>query len=205
LAHSYATQKGYFAMNTPAHLLIGAAAFGQGGDRRVIWAALVGALLPDLSLYLLAGISLTILNIPANVVFGELYFSDLWQQIFAIDNSFVIWGALLAVAIWRRSPWALALTSAALLHLALDFPLHHDDGRPHFWPLSNWVFESPVSYWDRGHGALWVAPMEAALSVICAIVLWWRRLGWMLGLLISLLLVAELMVARVWVFVFSGE
>ncbi len=191
-------------MNTPAHLLIGAAVFSKGGERRLILAALVGALLPDLSLYVLAGVSLQILNIPPRVVFDELYFSDLWQGIFAVDNSFLIWGALLALALWRKSGWAIALTSAALLHLALDFPLHHDDGRPHFWPLTTWVFESPISYWDRAQGALWIAPLEAALSVIAAIVIWWRRPGWALSILMALLLAAELMVARVWMFVFSG-
>lgn len=43
------------AVNTPAHLLLGLAAFGRPGDRRVSGAALAGALVPDLSLYLLAG------------------------------------------------------------------------------------------------------------------------------------------------------
>ncbi|MFK7837052.1 MAG: cobalamin biosynthesis protein CobQ [Sulfitobacter sp.] len=191
-------------MNTPAHLLLGAAAFGKKGERKLVWAALIGALLPDLSLYILAGVSLQLLNIPARVVFDELYFSGLWQQIFAIDNSFVVWGMLLALALWRKSAWASVLCSAALLHLALDFPLHHDDGRPHFWPISGWVFESPVSYWDRNHGAGIVAPIGAALAVVAAIVLWVRRPGWILSGLFVALLAAELMVARVWMFVFSS-
>lgn len=192
-------------MNTPAHLLLGAAAFGRPAERRIIWAAMAGGLLPDLSLYLLAGASLFLLNIPPQVVFNELYFSDLWQQIFAIDNSFLVWGALLGLAIWRRSAWAIALCAAALLHIALDFPLHHDDGRPHFWPLSGWVFESPVSYWDRNHGADIVGPIGAALAVISAVVLWRRRPGWILSLLILALLVAELRVAYVWMFVFMDS
>ncbi|MEP5728136.1 MAG: cobalamin biosynthesis protein CobQ [Sulfitobacter sp.] len=191
-------------MNTPTHLLLGAAVFGRGGERKLIWAAVIGALLPDLSLYLLAGISLRVLNIPPSRVFDELYFSDLWQGIFAIDNSFIVWGVVLAFAIWRRKGWLIALTSAALLHLALDFPLHHDDGRAHFWPLSNWIYESPVSYWDRGHGAHIVAPIGAALAVASAAVLWWRKPGWVLSVLFGILLAAELMVARVWMFVFSG-
>ena len=191
-------------MNTPAHLLLGAAAFGRGGQRRLIWAAMAGGLLPDLSLYVLAGVSLAILQIPPRVVFDELYFSDLWQGIFALDNSFIVWGALLGLALWLRRGWAIALTSAALLHLALDFPLHHDDGRPHFWPLSDWVFESPVSYWDRGHHALWVAPVEATVSVISALWLWWLRPGWVLSILIGLLLLAELRTATVWMFIFAS-
>ncbi|MFC6637418.1 cobalamin biosynthesis protein CobQ [Sulfitobacter sediminilitoris] len=139
-------------MNTPVPLLLGAAALAKGGDRKLIWAALVGALLPDLSLYLLAGTALYVLNIPAQIVFDQLYFSELWQTVFAVDNSFLVWGILLGFAIWQRIDWAIVLTGAALLHLTLDFPLHHDDGRPHFWPITSWVFESPVSYWDRSRG-----------------------------------------------------
>lgn len=41
-------------MNTPAHLIIGLAAFGKPGAPRVTAAALAGAMIPDLSLYLLA-------------------------------------------------------------------------------------------------------------------------------------------------------
>ena len=90
-------------MNTPAHLLIGAAVFGRPATSRILGSALIGAMLPDLSLYLMAGVSLILLKIPPETVFGELYFSDAWQMVFAIDNSFLIWLGLLALAIWRRS------------------------------------------------------------------------------------------------------
>ena len=189
-------------MNTPAHLLIGAAAFGASGQVRLFMAAFVGALLPDLSLYLMAGVALFVLGIPPSIVFIDLYFSDNWQTVFAIDNSFVMWGLLCGVAVWRRSAWAIALTGAALLHLVFDFPLHHDDGRPHFWPLSWWVFESPVSYWDRGHHAAWVAPIEAAMATTAAIVLWRRALPiWALAV-VTVLLLAEIWVVRQWLFFF---
>ena len=189
-------------MNTPAHLVLGAAVMARPCTRPLIWVAMLGGLLPDLSLYLLAGVSLTILQIPPARVFNELYFSDLWQGIFAVDNSFIIWGALLGLAIWTQRRWAVVLCSAALLHLALDFPLHHDDGRPHFWPLSDWVFESPVSYWDRQHGAGWVAPIEAAAVVIAAISIWMRRPGVVLSVIFAVLVLAELFVVRSWLFTF---
>ncbi|WP_342666391.1 cobalamin biosynthesis protein CobQ [Tateyamaria sp. ANG-S1] len=182
--------------------MIGAAAFGQGADKRVFVAALGGALLPDLSLYVMAGVSLYILGIPPSVVFNDLYFSDSWQTVFAIDNSFVIWGVLLAIAIWRKSDWAVALTGAALLHLALDFPLHHDDGRPHFWPISNWVFESPVSYWDTKHGASVLAPLEAGVATVAVVVLWRRALPLWASGIVLLLLLAEFWIVRQWLFFF---
>lgn len=192
-------------MNTPAHLLIGAAVMGRKSTRPVVWAAIAGALLPDLSLYLLAGSALYIFGIAPQVVFDELYFSDNWQMIFAIDNSFLIWGGLFAVALWRGAPWAIALTGAGLLHLCFDFPLHHDDGRAHFWPLTGWVFESPLSYWDRDHGAMWLAPVEAVAASLAAITLWQRRFGWGLLVLITLLLLAEIWIVRQWLFFFTDS
>ncbi|WP_370228742.1 cobalamin biosynthesis protein CobQ [Cognatishimia sp.] len=165
-------------MNTPAHILIGWAAFARKGDKRVVAAAILGGLAPDLSLYLLAGVSLFIVNIPANVVFGELYFSPAWQTIFSIDNSFIVWGILLGLALYRKSAGGIALCAAAILHLVLDFPLHHDDGRAHFWPLSSWIYESPVSYWDRDHHAGFVAPVAAVLATVSGIAIIredWRR------------------------------
>jgi len=138
-------------VNTPAHLIFGFAAFGRPGAPRVTTAAVMGALLPDLSLYLMAGTALTVLGIPAQRVFDELYFSDAWQTVFAIDNSFVLWGALLGAAVYIGSAVLRALAGAGLLHIATDFALHHDDGRAHVWPFSDWPFESPGSSWDSSH------------------------------------------------------
>jgi len=189
-------------MNTPAHLLLGAAVFGRKPPRGVIWAAMLGGLLPDLSLYVLAGGSMFLLGISPQRVFNELYFSDAWQTIFAIDNSFLIWGVLLALAIWAQRSWAIALCSAALLHIACDLPLHHDDGRAHFWPLSNWVFESPLSYWDTRHGAAYVAPLEAVLATVAAIAIWLYRPGIAMSLAALALLILEYRTVYSWLFTF---
>ncbi|RLK10118.1 hypothetical protein [Ruegeria conchae] len=88
-------------MNTPAHLLIGAAAFARPAQGAALCAALLGSVLPDLSLYVMASASLYILNIPAQVVFDQLYFSPAWQTVFAVDNSFFVWGTALGLGLWR--------------------------------------------------------------------------------------------------------
>ena len=80
-------------MNTPAHLVLGAAIFARPARTGFLWAALLGGLAPDLSLYLMAGVSLIVLQIPPQVVFDELYFSAAWQTVFAIDNSVFVWSA----------------------------------------------------------------------------------------------------------------
>lgn len=93
---------------------------------------------------------------------------------FAVDNSLVVWGLVLAAGLWLRRAAPTALGAAAVLHLALDLALHNDDARRHLWPLSDWVFVSPVSYWDRDHFGAVVGPIELVLTVgLCA---WlWRR------------------------------
>ncbi len=189
-------------MNTPAHLLIGAAAFARPARGRILWAAVLGSLLPDLSLYLMAGVSLHILNIPPHVVFDELYFSPQWQTVFAIDNSFILWGLALALGLWRGWQVLTVAASAGLLHIMMDFGLHAGDGRPHFWPLSDWVFHSPVSYWDTSHHSIWVMPVSIALCVGSYVVLWSRGLSLSAKLFFALLLAAEIWVARQWVLFF---
>ncbi|WP_037310276.1 hypothetical protein [Ruegeria halocynthiae] len=189
-------------MNTPAHLLIGAAAFARPAQGRILWAAVIGSLLPDLSLYVMAGVSLYVLGIPAQVVFDQLYFSPAWQTVFAIDNSFILWGSALLVGLWRGWRVLTVAASAGFLHLAMDFMLHAGDGRPQFWPLSDWVFDSPISYWDSSHHALWVAPVSVAICAGLYVILLNRGLSLSAKLFFAMLLGAEIWVARQWLLFF---
>ncbi len=189
-------------MNTPAHLLFAGALFGKKNTPRLTWFAMLGGLMPDLSLYLLAGSSLFILGYSPQVVFDELYFSDLWQTIFSVDNSFLIWGGVLLLGVCRKRPALTAFSAGALLHIAFDFPLHHDDGRAHFWPISSWVFESPVSYWDRSHHASWVQPLETSLACIAAIFCWRQSHSILLRLVVSALILMQVFASGLWQFIF---
>lgn len=119
-------------MNTPAHLIFGMVAFGNPNRVAVTAAAAIGALIPDASLYALSRWELLVKGTSPSIVFGQMYYGEAWQSIFRIDNSFVIWGIILGLAGMLRSPVVLAMAGAALLHLALDFPLHNDDARAHF-------------------------------------------------------------------------
>ncbi len=164
-------------MNTPTHILVGAAAFARPHKPWVTIAALLGGLVPDISLYVLAGWALFVQGIPPGIVFGTMYFSPEWMRVFSIDHGFLTWGAVLAFGIWLKRDWLLAFAGAGLLHAASDFLLHHDDARPQFWPLTDWVFKSPVSYWDSRYYGNIVAPLELALAFFMCIVLWRRFQG----------------------------
>ena len=189
-------------MNTPAHLIFGAAAFAHEKRRGSFTAAVLGGLAPDLSLYLMVSVSIFVLGVPAETVFREFYYSDAWQSVFAVDNSFIVWGAFLAVALWRKWRLLAIFAAAGLLHLAFDFPLHTHDARQHFWPLTDWVFFSPVSYWDsRAHAGI-VGPVELTMSVGLSILLLARFRSWIVRSFVCLLLAAELLSSGIWRFVF---
>lgn len=191
-------------MNTPAHLIFGLAAFGKADRPALTGAALAGAMIPDLSLYLLAGWHLQVLGTAPEVVFGELYFSDAWQSIFRIDNSMILWGIALVIGVMARSGVMIALCGAALLHLGLDFLLHNDDGRAHFWPVSNWIFQSPVSYWDPDHYGNIFGPLEVVASLIACAFLWRRYAGGLMRSLIVLLGLMEFVPVIMFTLMFAG-
>ena len=191
-------------MNTPAHLIIGAAAFARPDARRVTAAALAGALVPDLSLWLLSAHALYVQGIAPRVVFDQLYFSESWQAVFRVDNAILLWGLLFGAGAWLRRDALTAFGGAGLLHVLTDLPLHHDDGRPHFWPLSNHVFRSPVSYWDDAHHAALVGPAEGLLALALCLLLWRRFRGLGARVLILLAALAEMLPTLFWRLVFSA-
>lgn len=150
-------------MNTPSHMLIGAAFFARRDRPRTTLAAFAGGLAPDLSLFLMVGWAVFFAGASWHDVFGELYSSDAWQRVFAVDHSLPLWTALALVARLAAAPALLAFAGSGLAHAATDLLLHHDDARRQLWPLSDWVFRSPVSYWDPRHHGDVVAPLEALL------------------------------------------
>ena len=191
-------------MNTPAHLIIGAAAFSKPEAARLNVAALTGALLPDFSLYFMVFWNGYIKGMSANEIFGEQYFSAYWQRVFSIDNSIPLWVAGFLIALLLKRHIFMAFFGAGLLHLLLDFPLHHDDGRAHFWPFSNWIFESPLSYWDSAHYGGIVGPIEGLLCLVLLVVLWRRFEGYFAKALILLAGCLEMVPAIVFPIWFSN-
>jgi len=75
---------------------------------------------------------------------------------------------------WRaRMQVMMVFFASMLMHSLFDFPLHHNDAHRHFWPLSDFRFASPVSYWDPAYYGQWMAPLE--LIVVLAGGAWLLR------------------------------
>lgn len=189
-------------MNTPTHLLVGAAAFARPGGAWINTAAVIGSVTPDLSLFFMVFWNGVVLERAPQQIFGEDYFSPFWQSVFAVDNSALLYAALVLTGWLLRNavigPPLIAFAGAALLHIALDLPVHHDDGRPHFWPLSDWVYVSPISYWDPARYGAWVSLAETALFVALAAVLWRRFEAVAVRLVLALAAVTQLGVQIAW-------
>jgi len=168
-------------MQTPTHLLVAAAALARPAetsrDRWVNAAVLIGALLPDLSIYILFAWARFMAGYSEAELWSEIYWQEPWQSLGAISNSFPVFAALALAAAVLKQRWLLFLAIAALLHLALDFPLHHDDAHIHFWPLSDWRFESPISYWDDRHFGDVVIWVERIFGLVLTVMLWRRFTG----------------------------
>lgn len=160
-------------MQTPTHMLVAAAVLARPGDRARNIALAMGALLPDLSIYILFAWS-KFTGVPELEVWKKIYWQEPWQTWSAISNSFPLWGAVLVIGIATRRTWIWALAAAATIHLCLDFPVHHDDAHKHFWPLTDWRFYSPFSYWDPAHHSGLVSALEIALGTLCIVALWRR-------------------------------
>jgi len=161
-------------MNTPSHLIINLAILRQGQAPAATWPILLGAFAPDAALFGFYGWAKLVQRLPEAVIWTEAYYRQAWQHIFAVGNSIPLALAGLGGSLILQRPLAAAFFASMLLHHLGDLPLHHDDAHRHFWPLSDWRFISPVSYWDRNHWGAVGALIELVLLAVAVGVLWSR-------------------------------
>lgn len=180
-------------MNTPAHALLAVALAGKPEARGRNTALIIGALFPDLMMFVMVGWERWFNKLSLEEIFRDAYFSDFWQEIFAINNSAPVFAVLLVLGLALRIEWLWAFGLAALVHVICDLPLHHDDGHPHFWPLTDWIYVSPVSYWDPNHHGFAAGVVEAGLSVALAVILLYRFAGPLARIAIVAVLAIELL------------
>lgn len=167
-------------MMTPTHVVIGAALLAKPGADLRNWAAIAGSLAPDLSVYAMFALGRLAWGLTdADLWPGPtgLYWQEPWQTLSAISNSFPLFLALLAIGLLLKREVIWVFAAAALVHLAGDFPVHHDDAHIHFWPFSDWRFRSPVSYWNPAYNGDVFSKLELAASILLMLWLWWRFTG----------------------------
>lgn len=157
-------------MHTPGHVLLNLAMLGSvlGHESAVI----AGAILPDLpivALYLRERARGT----PPETIWSVCYQRKHWLAIIHGAHSVPL--AMIGVGLcWlAHLPSLLAFFLSVLGHAFCDLPLHVHDAHRHFFPLSDYRFISPWSYWDvRYHGRS-VALIEALLVFLCSLYIYW--------------------------------
>lgn len=131
------------------------------------------------------------LRVSLEHVFDDLYFTDPWwklaNNLLQSPVMLLLWFGV-AVLLRRRSPElgrrALWFLAGVALHVAVDIPVHHDDGPLVLFPF-DWEtrIQSPISYWDPEHYGGVVGAIEYAAMLGMTLYLlryhvrgWWRRL-----------------------------
>ncbi len=193
-------------MNTQTHLLLASAALTKRGELARNYAIVIGAFLPDLPVFALFAIAKAA-GYSDFQIFDDLYFREEMRNVMGIFNSFFV-AALIGFSGWLlRSKWfgwpMIWFAAALTIHAATDLPVHVDDGHRHFWPLSNFVFASPVSYWNPAYHGHVASLVEAALGIICALVIWRRfPVNW-IRVLCGLAMAAYVAIPVFWIWTFS--
>lgn len=149
-------------MNTPSHSILNLALLGtiSPGFNSAI---ALGAIAPDLPIFVFYFVVRAIEKRPKEKIWSEAYYEPFWQNCVAFGHSVPL--AVLGLLLCLYNGWqpGTLFFSSAILHSCLDFPLHNDDAHRHFFPISNYRFISPVSYWDPRHYGNIAASIEFLL------------------------------------------
>jgi hypothetical protein len=156
-------------MNTPSHAILNLVIFNQQVQNQASYAILIGAILPDLPIFWFYFLMKFVYRLPMSQVWSEVYYQPFWQGIISTFHSIPL--ALLGVLIAHLLGWKTLEIGfwSMVLHSLLDLPVHNNDAHRHFFPLSNYRFISPISYWDRKHYGGIVALVEISLVLLASI------------------------------------
>lgn len=172
-------------MNTPAHAIFNLALLGR--PQKPQWNPLIvwGALIPDLAMFGFYFWLKLVVDMPESQIWRTEYYRPAWQLLFDIFNSIPLALLGFGVMIYARRTGIALLFASIVLHCLEDLPVHNDDAHRHFWPLSNFRFESPVSYWDPDHYGAIASRVELVLMLAASVYVFSRvRSRWAKALLI---------------------
>ena len=152
-------------MNTPAHIVVNLLVLGKEETKGAIAPAAVGGLLPDLPMMVFYVHAKIFSGISEQVIWNHTYHAAGWQTFFDLFNSLPLIALGYTGARLAGGKRLAVLFAGMALHCLGDLLLHHDDAHRHLFPLSDWRFSSPVSYWDPQHFGHIAGPLEAAAVV----------------------------------------
>ena len=169
-------------MNTPSHVVYALVLLGRPARPELLAPIAIGSLVPDAPMFVFYGVERWLHGRPPSWLWSVGYFEPGWQSFFDLFNSLPLIGVGALVALGLRSQRALMFFAAMAFHCLCDLLVHHDDAHRHFYPLSDWRFESPISYWDALHYGAWMGGLEIVLGAAACALLWRSHsLRWVRG------------------------
>ena len=198
-------------MNTQSHVLLAVALFTRSGvgNRARNTAAIVGGFLPDLPIFIMFLWS-KIQGVPEKIVWETWYFNPPWQTVIDASHSIPIYWLLIMVSVFlvksggRKYDYGIVLvifSLSALTHIAGDFFLHAVDGHAHFWPLSDWRYSSPVSYWDPRYYGEYFLILEIIVGLYLCVILYRRFRGKFVRGILLLAMLSYILVPAYFIFI----
>ncbi len=182
-------------MNTPAHAALNLLVLGR--TERDALPVAIGAIAPDLPMLVFYAWERLVRGVPESAIWSQRYFDPGWQTVFDTSHSIPL--LLIGLALVYVTSRVAGRTGQSgpqrfiglflgsmVIHALADLPLHREDAHRHFFPLSDWRFVSPVSYWDPRHFGVYAGIGEIVLVVGASIFLYRRYRGrgrWIIGVL----------------------
>jgi len=151
--------------------MINLAVLGRKESPKLQGAVIAGAILPDFPMFLFYFVEKVWNGSAEHVIWSQNYYLNSWQNFFDFFNSLPLMGLGLALSVIRKSKAGMLFFFSMILHVCGDFFLHHEDAHRHFFPFSDWKFNSPISYWDpRYHGTV-LSLIEITVVILSAAIL----------------------------------
>lgn len=162
-------------MGTQSHVVLNIALLSKRNKPFLHYYAFIGAVLPDLPMFIFFAVETFIRKTPQREIWGSRYFMEAWQTFFDLFNAIPLILIVLGIGYYLLNSEKIVVCAwSMLLHCGFDFITHHDDGHHHFFPLSDFVFESPISYWDRDHYGDIIVPIERLVMLAASVYLFPR-------------------------------
>lgn len=155
-------------MQTVGHVILNIALLaGEGAPTAAIG---LGAVLPDLPIAALYATQ-RLQGRSADEIWAVHYQRPGWLAVIHGAHSIPLGLLGLTLCLALHAPFGAALFASVVCHALADLPVHARDAHRHFLPLSNYRFESPLSYWDPRFHAREVVTAEAGLVLFASLTL----------------------------------
>ena len=161
-------------MNTQSHALINMALLARAHQPYHHRCVLLGAVLPDLPIFVFFGVETLILRHSQSELWSERYFLPQWQNFIDPFNSIPLVLLGIGVAYLLKSDRVRVVCWSMLLHCLADFFLHREDAHRHFFPFLDYKFKSPISYWETDYHARIVSAVEIVATIGASVYLFPR-------------------------------